>query len=116
MGWTTSANKGRINHPLRPWRPGSFVQGTITTESGKEGLVVRKSAIQYLDEKSVVFVVDGPDTFRPVEVITGDQDQKLVQVLSGLDNGAEYVSEGAFELKAKIVTSNLDAHAGHGPP
>lgn len=103
-----------LSNPENKWRPGSFVQGTITTEAGKAGLVVKKSAIQYLDEKSVVFVVDGPNTFRPVEVITGDQDQKLVQVLSGLDKGAEYVSEGAFELKAKIVTSNLDAHAGHG--
>ena len=49
-----------------------------------------------------------------VEVITGESDNRYTQIVSGLSEGAEYVSQGAFELKAKIVTSNLDAHAGHG--
>ena len=35
-------------------------------------------------------------------------------ILSGLEEGMEYVNNGAFELKAKIVTSSFDAHAGHG--
>ncbi len=103
-----------LSNPDNKWRPGSFVQGTIATESGQQGIVVEKSAVQYLDEKSVVFVVDGANKFRPVEINTGDRDKKYIQVISGLKIGTEYVSTGAFELKAKIVTSNLDAHAGHG--
>jgi cobalt-zinc-cadmium efflux system membrane fusion protein len=96
------------------FRPGSFVQATITTEACEEALVVEKNAVQYLEEKSVVFVVDELDRFIPVEVVTGDSDDFYTQIKSGLIEGVKYVSTGAFELKAKIVTSNLDAHAGHG--
>lgn len=96
------------------WRPGSFVQGLISLETSGEKLVIDKSAVQYLDEKSVVFVLDGENRFKPIEVVTGESDNQQVQVLSGISLGEKYVSNGAFELKAKIVTSNLDAHAGHG--
>ncbi len=95
-------------------RPGSFVQATITTEASEETLVVEKNAVQYLEDKSVVFVADGRNNFTPVEVVVGDSDDRLTQIKSGLTEGSKYVSSGAFELKAKIVTSNLDAHAGHG--
>ncbi|MCP4704628.1 MAG: HlyD family efflux transporter periplasmic adaptor subunit, partial [candidate division Zixibacteria bacterium] len=95
-------------------RPGSFVQAIITTEAADDVLVVKKSAIQYLEGESVVFVIGGPNTFVPIEVVIGDSDEFYTQIISGLNDGVMYVSEGAFELKAKIVTSNLDAHAGHG--
>ncbi len=103
-----------LPNPGNIWRPGSFVQATITTEASEETLVVDKNAVQYLNEESVIFVVDGPDRFMPVEVVIGDSDDCLTQIKSGLNEGTKYVSTGAFELKAKIVTSNLDAHAGHG--
>ncbi|MFH1374173.1 MAG: efflux RND transporter periplasmic adaptor subunit [bacterium] len=103
-----------LPNPDNAWRPGTFVQASITTEGRDENLVVEKDAVQYLSDTSVVFVVDGPNRFRPVEVVTGDSDAKYTQIVSGLSEGIEYVPKGAFELKAKIVTSNLDAHAGHG--
>jgi cobalt-zinc-cadmium efflux system membrane fusion protein len=70
--------------------------------------------VQYLDEEKIIFVPAGPHRYRPVQVSTGISDKHYIQVLSGLEEGMTYVSRGAFELKAKIVTSNLDAHAGHG--
>jgi len=103
-----------LPNPGNKWRPGTFVQGTVAAQAGEEGLVVEKDAVQYLDEKSVVFVVDGLNRFRPVEVITGDSDSHHVRILAGLEQGTEYVAAGAFELKARIVTSSLDGHAGHG--
>ena len=116
MDLRTRSLTARISlpNPDNTWRPGSFVQATIATETGNEGLVVEKSALQYLDEQSVIFVVEGPNSFKPVEVITGESDHTYIQILSNLSIGTKYVSTGAFELKAKIVTSNLDAHAGHG--
>jgi len=103
-----------LPNPGNTWRPGFFVQASIAMETNSESLVVEKNAVQYLDEKSVIFVVDGPNEFKPVDVVTGESDLGYIQIISGVSEGAKYVSEGAFELKAKIVTSNLDAHAGHG--
>ena len=90
------------------------MQATLETLVDGESLIVDRRAVQYLNETTVVFVVDGPNTFVAVDVITGGSDTKYVQILSGLTEGTKYVSAGAFELKAKSVTSNLDAHAGHG--
>ncbi len=103
-----------LPNPNNSWRPGTFVRATIATESSDETLVVRKGAVQYLEEESVIFVADGSNKFRPVVVKTGNSDGKYIQILSEVSEGTSYVSEGAFEIKAKIVTSNLDAHAGHG--
>ena len=103
-----------LANPNNAWRPGTFVRAAIVSESGDESLVVERNAVQYLIDESVVFVVDGPNKFRPVQVVAGDSDDRYTQIISGLSEGTEYVSKGAFELKAKVVTSNLDAHAGHG--
>lgn len=96
------------------WRPGMFVNAHVDVGESAEGLVVEKAAVQVLGEKSVVFVQHEPGGFRPVEVTTGESDKRLVRILSGLEQGAEYVNGGAFELKAKIVTGALGGHAGHG--
>ncbi|MBN2106865.1 MAG: efflux RND transporter periplasmic adaptor subunit [Deltaproteobacteria bacterium] len=96
------------------WRPGSFVHGHIDAGEGEKGLVVDKNAVQMLDNKSVVFVQHEPGRFKPVEVVTGENDSRKIRILSGLKAGDEYVNNGAFELKAKIVTSSLGDHAGHG--
>lgn len=103
-----------LPNPQQKWRPGTFVTATIATPGRPETLIVEKQAVQYLDERPVVFVVDGPNTFKPVDVTIGDSDQEFVQILSGLPESARYVSTGAFDLKAQIVTSNMDPHAGHG--
>jgi len=107
-GRVTLSNQGN------EWRPGTFVQATITTPGRDTTLIVEKDAIQYLDKRSVVFVSSEPNVFQPVDVVTGDSDAHYVQILSGLPENETYVAKGAFELKAKIVTSNMDAHAGHG--
>lgn len=96
------------------WRPGSFVHAHMEAGEGVEGLVVEKDAVQILDNESIVFVQHAPGSFKPVEVVTGESDSRTVLIVSGLKPGDEYVSSGAFELKAKIVTSALGDHVGHG--
>ncbi len=103
-----------LPNPNKTWRPGAFVQARVTTESGEEGLVVENDAIQVLDNEPVVFVPVGEGRFKPVPIELGDSDSRYTKICSGLELGTEYVATGAFELKAKIVTSALGGHAGHG--
>jgi len=44
----------------------------------------------------------------------GSSDAEHVEILSGLKPGQRYVIKGAFDLKAHMLTSNMDPHAGHG--
>jgi cobalt-zinc-cadmium efflux system membrane fusion protein len=103
-----------LPNPNGTWRPGTFVRANVTIDSGQDGLLVKKEAVQVLDDEHVVFVVEGDGCFRSVPVAIGECDTDHTRILSGLEEGMEYVSRGAFELKAKIVTGSLDAHAGHG--
>lgn len=96
------------------WRPGSFVNASIEAGEGEPGLVVDRDAVQVLDNESVVFVQHEPGKFKAVPVMTGDKNSRKIMILAGLEEGQEYVNNGAFELKAKVVTSSLGAHAGHG--
>ncbi len=97
------------------WRPGTFITGEISLSTEKPVLVVSQNAVQILDGETVVFVPsEHKNGFEPVVVQKGVENNRHVEILSGLAEGDTYVATGAFELKAKIVTSTLGGHAGHG--
>jgi len=102
-----------LPNPDGQMRPGLFVSAEISI--GQEGatVVIPKSAVQRMGEKPVVFV-DTTEGFKPAPVSLGRSNESLIEIVSGLAAGQRYVAHGAFELKAKIVTSGLGAHAGHG--
>ncbi|KPA14887.1 hemolysin D [Candidatus Magnetomorum sp. HK-1] len=97
------------------WRPGTFITGQISVATDKPVLVVSNEAVQVLDGESIVFVPSKfQNSFEPFVVKKGIENNQYVEILSGLSEGDAYVSKGAFELKAKIVTNALGGHAGHG--
>ena len=99
----------------KKWRPGTFITGKISVAIDKPVPVVSKSALQILDGETIVFVPsEHKNEFSPVVVRKGVENNGYVEILSGLAEGDAYVATGAFELKAKIVTSALGGHAGHG--
>jgi membrane fusion protein, heavy metal efflux system len=95
------------------FRPGLFVTAKVVIDNVEAGVIVSKDAVQNLDGKKCVFTKD-EHGYEPSFVNLGQSNAGFVQVISGLDPGQQYVTKGAFELKAKIATSSLDSHAGHG--
>jgi len=102
-----------LPNPTGRWRPGLFVSATVSLGRSDAKVVVPPSAVQNLNGRNVVFV-QAEGGFLPRSVVTGTSDAHGVEIVSGLAAAEWYVSRGAFELKAKVVTSGLDAHAGHG--
>jgi len=107
--------RGRLvlANPEGRLRPGLFVNVRVELPTVAAAVVVPRSAVQILDEKEVVFIEKG-DGFEAVPVVLGSGDRHTVEVTRGLKAGQRYVKRGAFELKAKIATSGMGAHAGHG--
>ncbi|MDI6780773.1 MAG: efflux RND transporter periplasmic adaptor subunit [bacterium] len=103
-----------LPNPNSQWRPGTFVKGLISVGASKEVPVVSTGAVQMIDQKSKVFIPKSQNEFLPVDVELGESNEKLVHLKAGLKVGDRYVAAGAFELKAKMVTSALGGHAGHG--
>lgn len=102
-----------LPNPDGHFRPGLFITATLTGAELPVSVMVPKSALQNLDGETVVFIrhLDG---FKSQPVTTGRMSKTNAEVLSGLAPGQAFVAHGAFELKAKIVTSTMDSHAGHG--
>jgi len=97
------------------WRPGTFITGKISVSTEEPVLVVLRDAVQVLHGETVIFIPGKKkNSFEPAPVIKGKKDDSHVEIFFGLSEGQTYVSKGAFELKAKIVTSALGDHAGHG--
>jgi len=95
------------------WMPGTFVTGFINTSEEDVPVVVPRHAVQSIEGRDVVFV-EHDGGFEPMPVVVGHGDRTSVEIVSGLTAGTRYVVEGAFQLKATMVTSNLGSHAGHG--
>ena len=78
----------------------------INIEIGKKSvaLAVKVNALQKMENNTVIFERKGNNfTVRAIEV--GEQDDNWVEVLSGLQAEAEYVSENSFIIKADILKS-----------
>lgn len=95
------------------WKPGTFVTGLITSTQDAIPVVVPRLAVQNIEGRDVVFV-ERDGGFEMTPVTTGRADRTQVEILAGLAVGTRYVAEGAFHLKATVVTSAVGSHAGHG--
>jgi RND family efflux transporter MFP subunit len=95
------------------FRPGLFVTALATVSETQAKVVVPKDTIQSLQGRKCVFIKDAHG-FEPAFIEIGLENTNHAEILSGLAAGQEYVTKGTFALKAKIVTSTFDSHAGHG--
>ena len=95
------------------WMPGTFVTGFIRISEDNLSVVVPRDAVQTIEGREVVFIED-QDGLEMAPVTLGRADRTHVEIVAGLEPGARYVADGAYQLKATAITSQLGSHAGHG--
>jgi cobalt-zinc-cadmium efflux system membrane fusion protein len=89
------------NRDLR-LRPGLFVSGRVLLSAKPANLVVKSSALQTLDNRTVVFVRVG-DKFEVRDVATGERDPEQVEITFGLMEGDIYAAKNSFVIKAELA-------------
>lgn len=94
------------------WRPGLFVTGQVVAEKISLPLVIPKSALQTIDEKTIVFVRTD-EGFEPKPVTLGKTSETHAQIVAGMKPGQQYVSQGAFTLKAQLAKGGFSAGHSH---
>ncbi len=109
----TASARAELPNPHGHWMPGLFVTAHVVTAESVYPVVINRDAVQSLEGEHVVFIQHGGE-FETVPVELGQSNRTHVEIKHGLEQGDIYVSRGAFALKAEIVTSGLDSHAGHG--
>ena len=82
----------------------------------KTALRVQKKALQQVEGKPVVFVIESEEKglvhlkAQPIEVGVSSQDGQWLEVISGLTEGQKYIADGSFLLKSELEKDE----AGHG--
>ena len=86
------------------FKPGMFVEGKIKgiTSSKGQVLTIPSSAVLWTGERSVVYIKTNPDQpiFEMREITLGNQIGDNYEVLDGLNNGDEIVTNGTFTVDA----------------
>jgi cobalt-zinc-cadmium efflux system membrane fusion protein len=96
-----------VANPDGRWRPGSFVTAAIATGDILVPLAAPKGAIQSVNNEKVVFV-QTPEGFEKRPVTIGRSDERLVEVVAGLEAGDMIATTGTFVLKAELLKSSAD--------
>ncbi len=90
-----------VRNDTRRLRPGQFVTADIAAGTGEPALQVLSSAIVEVEGRASVFVPTD-DGYQPRAIEQGSEFSGQTSILSGLQEGEQYVSEGAFTLKAQL--------------
>ncbi|MGM4891767.1 divalent metal ion exporter adaptor subunit IhpB [Tardiphaga sp. 839_C3_N1_4] len=82
-------------------RTGLFVSARLILSAKPVAIAVRASAIQTVENRSVVFVRSG-DKFEARDVELGARDSDNVEILFGLLDGDKYAAKNSFIVKAEL--------------
>jgi cobalt-zinc-cadmium efflux system membrane fusion protein len=97
----TASARVVLPNPDGAWRPGLFVTATVY-DPRPAPVVIPRRAIQTLEQRPVVFVVEG-DRFGARPVTLGHTGRTRVEIVDGLAPGERFADERSFLVKAELA-------------
>ena len=91
-----------VTNPSQRLRPGLFITGRLTLSAKTVPVAVKSSALQTVENRTVVFVRKG-EKFEARDVEVGDRDPQLVEILFGVFDGDLYAAQNSFIVKAEMT-------------
>jgi membrane fusion protein, heavy metal efflux system len=88
-------------------RPGLFATGRLSLSAKKVAVAVKSSALQTLENRTVVFVRNG-DKFEARDVEIGGRDPDFVEVTFGVLEGDLYAAQNSFIVKAELAKGGAE--------
>jgi cobalt-zinc-cadmium efflux system membrane fusion protein len=104
LGQSTSqtlAARVLLDNRDRRWAPGLYVTGEVGLSEKAVPVAVKSSALQTVENRSVIFVLEG-DGFQAMPVEIGRSDGEYTEIVSGLDAAARYAATNSFVLKSEL--------------
>lgn len=95
-----------VPNPSGRLKPGMYVDLALQLAEQRI-LAVPEEAVVEVNGQKTVFVPEGPGTYRPQAIQTGPPLRGWLPVISGLNQGEDYVAAGAFMLKAELLKHTL---------
>ena len=105
----TRTVEGRVEVPNSSGKlkPGMYIDADILSPVERKALFIPEAAIQDYENKKVVFIRTGENTFSLRQVSTGERDHGLVEITGGLKEGEIVVTGGSFLLKSEMLKKSL---------
>lgn len=88
-------------------RPGLFITGRLTLSEKQVGVAVKSSALQIIENRTVVFVRNG-ERFEARDVEIGERDPEFVEITFGVLDGDVYAARNSFVVKAELAKGAAD--------
>ena len=88
-------------------RPGLFITGRLTLSAKKVDVAVKSSALQTVENRTVVFVRNG-EIFEARDVEIGNRDKELVEITFGVVDGEMYAARNSFIVKAEMAKGSAE--------
>jgi RND family efflux transporter MFP subunit len=104
-----------IPNPDFRLKPGMYARVSITTDTTKDALVVPSDALADLGGRRGVFqILNDTAVFRTVQV--GSEQQKFVEILSGVTEGDQVITTGARALRDgdRVILAGGQRGGGQG--
>lgn len=99
------------NHP--DLLAGTMIEAYLISQTGKEQLVVPKSAVLEEMGSYVVFVQKNASSYEKQVVEIGNTDGEWLEIISGLSVNDRLVTQGVLQIKLASMAGTVDPHAGH---
>jgi cobalt-zinc-cadmium efflux system membrane fusion protein len=96
-----------LENATHAWRPGAFVTAEIAVARQRAEVVVPKTALQTINGERHVFVRTA-DGFEARRVRLGREDDRAVEVVSGLATRERIAARNSFILKAELGKSDSE--------
>jgi cobalt-zinc-cadmium efflux system membrane fusion protein len=88
-------------------RPGLFITGRLTLSAKQVGVAVKSSALQTIENRTVVFVRSG-EKFEARDVELGERDSEFVEITFGVLEGDVYAARNSFIVKSELAKGPPD--------
>ena len=97
-------------------RAGMFAQVALKSGSGVEEVVVPAEAVIRTGRRALVYLLDAPGRYRPVEVELGTEADGRIGIRRGIDAGQQVVASGQFLIDSEASLQGVTARAAPATP
>ncbi|MBU0699792.1 efflux RND transporter periplasmic adaptor subunit [bacterium] len=104
----TAIARAVINNPRGILRPGLFVTGKFAVKEQAVPIAVPSEAVQKKDGEIIVFIQKQDNEFIARKVEIGLQNNELVEITSGIQEGEKVVVKGNFFLLSELKKEGLE--------
>jgi len=100
-----------LPNPGQRLRPGMFAQVALQGAVQGEAVTVPAEAVVRTGRRAIVYLLDAPGRYRPIEVELGPELGERIVVRRGIEAGQQVVASGQFLIDSEASLQGLTARA-----